>query len=62
MSEDIRQIATRVRRATANRDVVALCDYALRITDEQVKFDRRAYQKEYMRKWRANKVVASCTD
>ena len=58
-------IAASVRRMTTNRDIVALCDgvqemLAVRIEPAIPKqggtrFDKVAYQREYMKRWRAKK-------
>jgi hypothetical protein len=61
MTESIVAIAHRVKRATTNRDVLALCDHVLSGVPVPVvvplpprpRFDKRAYQREYMRKLRS---------
>lgn len=36
-----------------NSDVMAICDFVEAELRPRPKFDKRAYQREYMRKWRA---------
>ena len=56
--EDLAVIA-RVRRAMPrNSDVLQVCAVAERLivgVAEKVPFDRKVYQRAYMRKWRARK-------
>jgi len=59
MTSELREIATRLRRQTSNRDILALCDAVL---SSQVKVlktpqDRRDYMREYMRKYRKGNRV-----
>lgn len=57
--EDLLVVVARVRRAMPrNPDVMAVCDAAERLSIQpkasaRVPFDRKAYQREYMRKRRA---------
>lgn len=57
------EIARRVRRSTSNRDVLALCDGVTELAHakpaaERPKFDRTAYQRDYMRRRRAAEKTA----
>ena len=58
MTPELREIATRVRRVTGNRDVLALCDAVLaadKVAPQKQVISRKDYMRAYMRKYRAKK-------
>ena len=60
MTPELRQIATRVRRQTGNRDILALCDAVLRTAEvrpQKQVVDRKDYMRAYMRQYRAKQKL-----
>ena len=67
MDQDILDAIKRLKRATTNRDVLLVCDTLEQLLlkpqkapeGPKVKFDKVAYQREYMRRWRAKRCSHS---
>lgn len=58
--EELSLLIAKVRRGTSNRDVLTVCDeLTSRLTHQVLKTpaDRRAYMREYMRHWRAERKL-----
>lgn len=60
MTADLLMVIGRVRRSTRSPDIILICDELEKrlvtvMSDGTVKakFDKVAYQREYMKKWRA---------
>ena len=63
---ELRALAERIRRNATNRDLLDLCDGTLELlvanrgtNREAPRFDKTAYQREYMRGYRRKKILKS---
>jgi hypothetical protein len=55
--QEIIEFATRLRKSTTSREMVEILDKLLELMavpkPPKPKFDKKAYMREYMRRWRA---------
>ena len=67
MDQEVMETIKRLRRNTTNRDVLLVCDTLEKLLlkpqkapeGPKAKFDKVAYQREYMKRWRAAKRAQS---